>query len=299
MQRPATERGRYWVSIVESGVLLEVGTADNRYAVMGRTTVTNWFSLTDRERSVHLRQWAGAAPATLTDRAAWQRAGSPTRWPMDVAPGCRPDDSRAHTAGPGPVEGFRSAPGTFDFQVARGIFTGAELRDLPADPVKLKSWLIETIRANTLDAVTGIELAEAVFGAVVNLLYQVPVTQQARAAAYGVLADLPGVRSLGTVTDPLGRTGVAFTITSNDTVPEQRANSGGPMQDRIVVDPDTGQPLSYESRALAPTGYNDWVPAGALFQYEAVVKFRWTDDQPPKEPHAPEDDFRRQEPCIK
>ncbi|GAA3241958.1 hypothetical protein GCM10020216_068250 [Nonomuraea helvata] len=65
-----------------------------------------------------------------------------------------------------------------------------------------------------------------------------PVSPQVRAASYRILADLPGVRSLGELTDPLGRKGQAFTRTGE--------GSEGVATSRIVIDPVSGLPLAKE-----------------------------------------------------
>jgi hypothetical protein len=126
-----------------------------------------------------------------------------------------------------------------------------------------------------------VELGESLFNGVQNLLFFNPITPAVRAAAYQVLAGTPGITSLGAVKDGEGRTGVAVAITRNDTVEEQRTDSGGSYTDSIVFSPDTGDTLSFETRMLHPAGDMSWVPRGALIHYWAVTEMRWTDDEPP------------------
>ena len=76
-----------------------------------------------------------------------------------------------------------------------------------------------------------------------------PVSTAVRAAAFRLLADMPGVRSLGQVTDPLGRQGVAVAI------PYPREEL------RVIFDPATGTHLAN----VMSTGY------------VAVTAAEWTD----------------------
>ncbi|RFU38617.1 hypothetical protein DZF91_26755 [Actinomadura logoneensis] len=90
-----------------------------------------------------------------------------------------------------------------------------------------------------------------------------PVRPAVRAAAYRVLADLPDVRSLGTVTDLRGRRGQALTRQGDD------AEGVGTGAYRLVIDPNTGAPLETTS---AGSGFMD---------YMSVLNFGYTDETPP------------------
>jgi len=277
--------GRYWVNKIESGQLIQVGRPDNRYAIMGRTEETTWYSTRATDRARYYRQWVGGAPASDADRAAWRRAGEPAGWPIDPPSTCPPrpdDDARRYTAGPGAIREVVAKPGVSRFMIAGPYWTATQVKQLPTDAVRLKAWLVETIRRDR-PVNNGGELSRAIFNAMVNLLYQAPSTPAVRAAAYRVLADLPGLRSLGTVTDPKGRSGTAITVTTNEEEPGVRqADTGGPMEVRVIFDPSTGQPLAWETRRLRPVDYLSWVPTGALFDYHATLETRWTDDPQPR-----------------
>lgn len=276
--------GRYWVGKIESGQLIQVGSRDNRYAIMGRNDYTTWYSTRRTDPTRHYQQWTGAAPASDADRAAWQRAGAPSSWPIDPPPNCPPrpdDDPRRHTAGSGPAHVVVTKPGVSTFEIAGRNLTAAEVRKLPTDPARLKDWAVKAIR-DDVEIRTHAELNEALFHAMLNLLYQAPSTPPVRAAAYRLLADLPGLRDRGAVTDPLGRAGIAFTFNVNEEQPDvRRADSSGPHEIRLIFDPGSGQPLAWETRVLRPADYLSWVPIGAVFGYQAVVQTRWTDEAPP------------------
>jgi hypothetical protein len=292
MGTPATG-GRYWVSKVESGTLLEVGTDNGRYAIMGRTEETSWHTVRRDDRAVHYQRWVGAAPASDEDRAAWKRAGSPSRWLKDES--CPAYGS--YTAGPGATRTVVGKPEASTFLIGGDYITAAQVRDLPTDPVRLEAWLVDSLRRSS-PGLTAAELSKGIFDSMLNLLYQAPNTPAVRAAAYRLLAVLPGLRDLGTVTDPLGRAGNAVTLVTNEEEPGvKQADTGGAREVRLIFDPESGQPLASETRVLLPQDYLRWVPAGAVFDYEAVLETRWTDEVPQSTAGALPEDVLQEYPC--
>jgi hypothetical protein len=82
-----------------------------------------------------------------------------------------------------------------------------------------------------------------------NDLLSGPISPGTRAALYRVLADQPGVRSAGTVTDRAGRRGVAVFL------PVQGFDySAVGGQDRLIIDPKTAELLAYEHEQRAADG---------------------------------------------
>ncbi|WP_327003201.1 CU044_5270 family protein [Dactylosporangium sp. NBC_01737] len=277
--------GKYWLSSWEEGQLIQVGQKGAEYAIMGHYSYNEWYSIKDRFNVFETR-WAGAEPASDADKAAWKKAGSPSSWPIDQGPGCPSDPNKSYTIDAAKTsqvsrsdEGAGKEPS--QFRVLGEYLTADQIRALPSDPAALKQWLIGVIQKRNLPHKSDVELGESLFAGVQNLLFFNPITPQVRAAAYKVLAGMPGVTSLGAVKDGKGRNGVAVSITSNDTVEEQRADSGGPYAVSIVFSPDTGDTLSFETRVIKPADYLSWVPKGALFSYRAVMEMRWTNDEPP------------------
>lgn len=90
-------------------------------------------------------------------------------------------------------------PAQFDTGVV--ALTWDQLYALPTDPAALKTTLVATIhgQGNGTDAET--------FVIVGDLLRESPAPPLLRQALYEVAAGIPGVRSVGQVTDPAGRTG--------------------------------------------------------------------------------------------
>jgi hypothetical protein len=286
LTEPARGKAAYWVSTRIQGVLIEVGEPGNRYAVMGRTTQTWWHSMTPGKDGVVVTRWSGAAPASDADRAAWVKAGSPSSWPMDLPPGCPPDPSQRWTMTSGTPTGVRI--GDRQFTVLGEPVSADQIRRLPTDPAALRGWLLKVIRKQGLDKDGEAAVAKMLFAGLTNLLFTTPVPPAVRAAAYRVLAQVPGVRSLGATTDPEGRKGVAVSIDTNNVAEEQQADSGGPTEVRLLFDPATGRTLSTQTRAVRPADYRSWVPAGAVVDYDALSGERWTDEQPPAVDYRPE-----------
>jgi len=278
LDKPEPGAGKFWTPTFEEGQLIQVGKPNNRYAVMGAYTETRWVPAADDHVLLDSR-WAGAKPASDADQAAWKKAGSPSNWPKDPLPGCPVDPDDVYTA-------TAAAAGTVvkqtgQFQVLGEKLTAAQVRSLPSDPAALKNWLIDVIKKQNLPRQTDVELGESLFSGVVNLLFENPITPQVRSATYRVLAGMPGVTSRGAVKDADGRSGVAVTVTRNDTVEEQRADSGGSTQVSLVFDPRSGQTLAMETRAIEPADYLAWVPKGAVLDYRVLKSARWTNDEPP------------------
>ena len=284
---PDPGSGKFWTATIEDGTLIQVGEPANRYAIMGAYTETRWVPAVD-DYLVMDRRWAGAQPASDADKAAWRKAGSPSSWPKDPLPGCPVDPNNAYTATAATSSTvIKETNHPQRFWVLGEYLTADQVRALPSDPAALKDWLIGVIKKQNLPHTTAVELAESLFDGVLNLLFDNPVTPPVRSAAYKVLAGMAGVTSLGAVKDAEGRNGVAVAVTRNDTVEEQRADSGGPDQVSLVFNPDSGQTLAMETRALKPADYMAWVPKGALIGYRALESTRWTNDEPPAADAAP------------
>ena len=96
-------------------------------------------------------------------------------------------------------------------------------------------------------------------------------------SAYRILADLPGITSLGTVTDPLGRTGVAVAL------PPRRTGDLGQQQQQLIVDPDNSTILSQQTVLVSPPtlALQAGMKAGTVLNYTATNHIGWTDQQIP------------------
>lgn len=281
LEEPDPGEGRFWTPSFEDGQLIQVGEPADRYAIMGTYAETKWIPAAG-SYVVLARHWAGAEPASAADQAAWRKAGSPASWAKDPAPGCPVDPDDVYTAAAAKAgKAVKESNHPDRFRVLGEDLTADQVRALPSDPAALKQWLIGVIKKQNLPHQTDVELGESMFDGVLNLLFENPITPRVRSAAYRVLAGVPGVTSLGAVKDAEGRSGVAVAVTRNDTVAEQRADSGGSTRVSLVFDPATGKTLARETRALEPADYLAWVPKGALIDYRVLKSARWTDGEPP------------------
>ncbi|MEV1108063.1 CU044_5270 family protein [Micromonospora sp. NPDC049751] len=121
-----------------------------------------------------------------------------------------------------------------------------ELTPPPADPVRLRELL-------------KIEYGPGSASKAVGTLYARYVIPRAtRAEILRVLADLPGLRWRGQVTDRAGRAGVAVTY-------DDREHDA---QSLLIFDADTGGLLAHEMLTLTPVRLN---------AYQMIIDTAWTD----------------------
>ncbi|WP_052423515.1 hypothetical protein [Nonomuraea candida] len=134
--------------------------------------------------------------------------------------------------------------GRSPFSMAGRDVTYEQIQALPADPAELR----ERVAAMLPPGSEGL-LADALGG----LLWTKPSPPPVRAAAYRALADLPGVRYLGTATDERGRHGQSFAYA----LPAGRVRT-------LTIDPATSQVLSSDDGERS----------------EVVLAAGWTDEGP-------------------
>jgi hypothetical protein len=278
--------------LVAAATLQETGRATGRYWTADLSSVTTAARLADTAAgpppptakplyryttTCHARLWAarsGRDPSWLVvdavtdrrlsgaDERAWRRAGAP-----------RPSACEIH----GMSVGLRSAPpaalalrrstptspqGEPTYPSAAGVpVTADQIAALPTDPTALKTaldgfWLDATTPSAKPEA-GGTVPAGVTFQQITDLLVGAPAPPAVQAALYRVLAGLPIDRSRGTVTDRLGRSGVAFWAAT------------GAMDTRLIIDVRTGRPLAVENRL-----------AGRLDGYTLIRRQGWTDTVP-------------------
>jgi hypothetical protein len=264
---PDPTTGRYRVLRSESGFAVPVETAGGRYVMFQRTLSTYWLARTgNTDPSWVMSQSLGAVAATPDDEAAWRAAGSPTRMrvtapkPMDLS------------TAPGTVHGNTVDRDTL-FGVGNKSLSGADPAALPTDPAALRTLILAGFTGGGGDEPTDRD--QWLLGALASLVTETPVTAATRAAAFRLLASLPGVRRLGAVTDLRGRAGQAVAFT-------QDLPTIGSFEVRLIIDPVTGAALAQERRAVQPTGQRGFLAPGAISTYHLVVESTTTDDSPPR-----------------
>lgn len=230
--------GRYWHVRKElvSGPI-EVGTAPNTYHVMRREVQESW-----RARDAAGGNWdglrdLGARPRTAADETAWKAAGSPTTWNLGPSDTAGKDDLVLSTRpGKGHLfKGNRPGPGERP-PLDHSLDT---VRRLPTDAADLRDTMLRGIRADA-DFPAGSESEHIrLFGELTRLLLDAPAPPKVRAAAFRVLADIPGVRSLGDVRDAGGRPGLGVQMSMR--------KKGLSWAHEIVVDAGSLQLLAEKS----------------------------------------------------
>ncbi|GLZ10576.1 hypothetical protein Acsp04_08110 [Actinomadura sp. NBRC 104425] len=229
VERTEETPGRYWYTKFRVQTLSNVNRPDDGgsreaklpYTYRLASTEERWLSRTGRDRS---RTITGIDRKidfpTARDEAAWRKAGAPR---LTGPGGDKPrviDDRQ-----------------TFGEVVANEPVTVEALLKLPTDAGALTADLERRYRRDVRR--TGADIAgpfEYFVWSTAESLLAGPVTPGTKAAFYRVLAAQPGIRTEGRTTDPLGRAGVAVSM------------SGDGYSLRLIVDPETGRLLAADNR---------------------------------------------------
>ncbi|WP_327105836.1 CU044_5270 family protein [Nonomuraea glycinis] len=263
-------QGRYIHYEVETAGITEVGTPNRPYRMLVRRIDARWYPSSSNDTGWYSFRKLGAQPATGTDAEVWRAAGSPQRMES------RCEHARVYKNGklmpprpclevdvkPQEAEVIQMSGGLEGFLKSR---SGLDVSTLPDDPALLRERLLAWTRGGGLSGPIEGD-ADQLWAAAGVVLFQPegPLSPTVRAAVYRMLADLPGVRLLGQVTDPKGRQGQAFTRTAD-------GPDSGMGTSRIILDPETGQSLAMESYER---------PDGPLTGYTAVLASGPTDTPP-------------------
>ena len=208
--------GRYWRVVMTSGSAQAAGPNAHPFAVMQRWYPSaNWDSRSAARQSWNLvpGSWT-SQPASAGAAAAWRADGSP---PLP----------RHH----GRQQAWWQTGGAVGY-LGNGNLTFAQFRALPSAPKRLAAVVRRAARAQNPHGVRY-----EMFDVYDQLLKWDPITPQVRAAVFRDLAALPGVRSAGRVTDPLGRTGYGIEMTGTGSGAERQV---------LVIAPGTGSLLADE-----------------------------------------------------
>lgn len=264
--REAAGHGPYWLTEEVQGSTTVIRAPSGSYVLERRQGVRQWCGTGDRPSWQATRD-LGARPQRPADVAAWHRAGSPTRWTF-----------------PRPLTPWTAQPSrwkTTKLPVRLSFADGsaAQLRRLPTDPARLRAYLLRKPH----DSEGSITDTEWLYDRVWELFSE-PAPSNVRAAAYRMLARVPGIRSLGSVTDPLGRRGQAVALPVG-------APPGGPAEERrLIVDTTTGRLLAEETvlvqaRPGGPVSdprapMEQTAPAGTVLNYRAWQQAVWVATAP-------------------
>lgn len=257
--------GTYW--LIErggGGAQYVVGGAGGAYAIGDRSQTKLWYKIDGGHTAIYEQeQRSYYGPEGAAGVAAWKKVGSPTHWTvggqrLSAEPHGWNPVQRTYQGGP-----FAFPNGTLD-----------ELRQLPTDPAQLRSYVLSHPSSGDTRQTDGYSEAGWLFMVASDLLSSEPVSPQVRAAAYKMLAGVPGIRSIGTVIDEYGRRGTAL-------VSPDRA-AGGAQKELLIVDPATGHMLADEwvSTTSMPL-QGGQAPAGTPMKGFIPLESTWTNQPPP------------------
>lgn len=275
----ATGSGRYWCTETVEGTLSAIGPGGRELTPPGvggqpspasdyRYSVVTRYRMADCETPQGVdvgdfSQYLGARPTTPADMAAWRRAGSPGRW--------QGWDGQAFSIHPGSFQKVGRTGGQAPW--------GNDL-SLSADPAKLKKVLLtglygpSDVATKRMESQTGLSYRqieeENLFWNLTSILEE-PIRPAVRAAAFRLLAQVPGAQETPGVRDPQGRTGTAVWWGQ----PGQSADGF------MIIDPASTMLLASEGFAGTPA----WVyKPGTMTDYDVWVSAGWANRLPGSRP---------------
>jgi hypothetical protein len=225
-----------------------------RYALTRRYQITECTRVSDVTREPASLQSLGARPASAADARAWRRDGSPGHWRQGHG---------VLSAHPGPVGEV------IDVKHGSGDFGGENDLWLPADPAKLRVVFL----AHPQPGAKGRN--NVIVAGALTVMGSDNVRPAVRAAAFRVLAGVPGMRMKPGVTDPEGQTGTAVWQDS-------WIGFGVPYETTYdIIDPQTGNILAGDTIAQTPVA---GAAPGTVLDYSAITSAYWTNRLPPRTP---------------
>ena len=316
-----TASGRYWVSPAVAGNFIPVGHGDDHYLILEKSINDQYMATKFRAWSPQVVQQLGVQLASPADRAAWQRAGSPTTWHvdqeygLDTPQGPSMENLFAVKAGRDPLPFDMGATSTNKpFVIGNSVLSARQLLALPASPGPLRRLLLGGGDGGWPGGDSSYLFQT------VPMALDLPVTPAVRAALYRLLASLPGVRSAGQVRDVAGQLGQAVTLTGRyapcghyslgrfvqtgtrwltgttrqgkhirmkEPIGHQVGGwmfSSCVVQQRLVINPAKGLPMAQELRYVKLPAGHAWSAPGGLFSYEIFGTPHWTSALPHRSP---------------
>ncbi|MGW0484592.1 CU044_5270 family protein [Nonomuraea sp. NPDC003214] len=274
------ERGAYWRRPLLNDTLIRVRAGNQAFNVLFSSRIDLW-QPRDLRDPVQAEQWQQfVRPATEADERAWRAAGSPGTVQRVCTRGTRAGDCAKLRLRSKPTQCVYTRavePGGVLGDSRIGELTLADLAALPGDAGQLREklrayWKIRRAKE------PGYSFEK--FLATSTALLELPVKPSVRAAALRLLAGLPTTRVRGTITDPLGRPGLAVTFRDSEGfTAEFGADDEVAQRYTTILDPRTGAVLA-EHAAIADES-TDGLAKGTFMTYQAwAPEAGWTGERP-------------------
>jgi hypothetical protein len=278
--QPATT-GRWWHTERRHAAMVpfEAGDDYGAFSLVEEGAIANWSPARGTQA------WAGGTKPyyhfpTPQDEVNWRRAGEPFK--PGPSGGKRPGLVQRHRdprALEQPLVPQHRVQGPRFWVLGRTSLTVGDVRRLPTTPAALQRKLLSMrVPEPHGDRDTDAK-AQWLWSETPNLLAEWPLTPRTRAAAYRMLAGLPGIRSVGRVTDPLGRSGVAVARTEHD-------QGFGTAERQLVFDSDTSAFLASQTILRTPAASAPAASPGTRLDSYALAAAEWVDHLPAPSTHA-------------
>ncbi|MFC5754751.1 hypothetical protein [Actinomadura rugatobispora] len=301
--------GRYWRVQTVDGQAYRVGDEGaGGYTVLGYTSQWDrWTARSDSDDNVLYARDLGARPLTAADKAAWKKAGSPKTmrvWSNDHWATLSTVPGKTYGVGPGGWQEDRTtserkkrAAKDFEQVCAKMRKDGKPLSDadcralregpndvsVVADPSKVGELLFpkrtKQIPAHAREVPAGLRTQErdAAGDLMSGFMFLTlrPATPEVRAAAFRLLAGVSGVRTIGSVTDDRGRTGIG--LAARGTMQE---GSGTVFDYQLILEPKTYRILSGRKVVVKPGGSMKGMRPGDVLNRDLVLQAGWTNETP-------------------
>jgi hypothetical protein len=268
--------GAFWHSDVVSGIarVLPKGYA----VIVAANEFFHWTAVKPGGGDLLYGRNLPARPATGKDAAAWRAAGSPSSFHVVSGNG-----SKTYTTKAGPWQA--DAPGKggrFYLPGSSEGLTNEQVQALPTDPAALTKLLFQPLGLPTAKAKAAAAKSKKMGGVKgiirkpippnevlsAGTVLTAPVPPKVRAGVMRALAQRPGIRQLGAVTDVLGRRGIAI-------------GTNGPVyREELIFNEKTGAYLGEEEVLLTPNAVYPGQKPGFVIGYDLMRSSGWTNTKP-------------------
>ncbi|MCA1224239.1 CU044_5270 family protein [Streptomyces sp. 8L] len=265
----SAKNGTYWQVTTQTQDVEVVGNPGRRYSL--RSTGTDLWSVGVRPGTGSLLVSglnASTQPRAAADTRRWQEDGSPRQVDSPMKLGS-PVQLR-HVLGESRPTVMHTNAGNKIYALGPNNVSYQDLQQLPTNTEQLRAKLLALYAQDDgADALTEWMLHQTAG------LITMPVKPGTRAAAYRLIASLPGIKINASATDPLGRKGVGITL------PVKAATLLGSQEELLVVDPSNGDLLSDQYLLVKPSDFaqDAGLKGGSTVNYEATTRMAWSNHQ--------------------